>query len=44
DFMFTKEGEPLLIEMNTTPGVDLLKEFGDEQLWEQNFNDLASLA
>lgn len=44
DFMFTAEGVPLLIEMNTTPGVDLLKEFGSESLWGQNFKDLISLA
>ncbi len=43
DFMFTKDNKPLLIEMNTTPGVDLLKEFGDEKLWEENFDDLVSL-
>ncbi|EKE15980.1 MAG: hypothetical protein ACD_11C00057G0005 [uncultured bacterium] len=44
DFMFTKEGMPLLIEMNTTPGVDLLREVGDENLWEENLDDLASMA
>lgn len=43
DFMFKEDGEPMLIEMNTTPGVDLLKVVGDESLSENSLFDLANL-
>lgn len=37
DFMFTDSGKPILIEMNTTPGFDLLHVVGDEKIKEKNF-------
>jgi glutathione synthase/RimK-type ligase-like ATP-grasp enzyme len=43
DFIFDKKGSPLLIEMNTTPGFDLLKIVGDEDLIEKNFVDFINI-
>jgi glutathione synthase/RimK-type ligase-like ATP-grasp enzyme len=37
DFMFTNSGKPVLVEMNTTPGFDLLHIVGDEKIKERNF-------
>ncbi len=37
DFMFDESGSPFLVEMNTTPGMDLLHTFGDEALKESYF-------
>lgn len=39
DFMFTDSGKPILIEMNTTPGFDLLQIVGDEKIKEKNFTE-----
>lgn len=39
DFMFTNSGKPILIEMNTTPGFDLLHIVGDEKTKEKHFNE-----
>ena len=38
DFMFTTEGEPIFIEINTTPGFDLLRIVGDNNTKELYFN------
>lgn len=43
DFIFNKRGRPYLIEMNTTPGFDLLKIVGDEKLIEKNFREFIKL-
>jgi len=40
DFMFTKEGEPLFIEMNTTPGFDLLRLVGTPTIKENYYRKL----
>lgn len=40
DFMFTTEGAPIFIEMNTTPGFDLLRIVGDRDMKERYFNTL----
>lgn len=40
DFMFTPEGEPIFIEMNTTPGFDLLRIVGDRDIKKRYFNML----
>lgn len=40
DFMFTKEGVPLFIEMNTTPGFDLLRIVGNHDIKEYYFDTL----
>ncbi len=38
DFIFNENDEPILIEINTTPGLDLLYVIGDRKLWKQNFD------
>ncbi len=43
DFMHDKNGKPLLIEMNTKPGFDLLFLLGDEQLKNSYFHRFLSL-
>lgn len=37
DFMFDDKKRPVLIEMNTTPGFDLLNIVGNEKIKEKNF-------
>ena len=37
DFIFTNTGKPILLEMNTTPGFDLLYIMGDENVKKRNF-------
>jgi len=37
DFIFTNTGKPILVEMNTTPGFDLLHIVGDEKTKEKHF-------
>jgi glutathione synthase/RimK-type ligase-like ATP-grasp enzyme len=37
DFIFTNTGKPILVEMNTTPGFDLLNIVGTEKIKEKNF-------
>jgi len=39
DFIFTNSGKPKLIEINTTPGFDLLQIVGTEQVKEKNFDE-----
>lgn len=39
DFIFTNSGKPLLVEMNTTPGFDLLNIVGDEKIKERHFQE-----
>jgi len=39
DFLFTDLGEPVLVEINTTPGFDLLRIVGDEKTKEKNFKE-----
>ncbi|MFA5986716.1 MAG: YheC/YheD family protein [Parcubacteria group bacterium] len=39
DFIFTNTGKPLLVEMNTTPGFDLLHLVGDEKTKEKHFQE-----
>ena len=43
DFMFADDGKPYVIEINTTPGVDLLKKFGSSEQQEKFFRDFISL-
>ena len=43
DFIFTNSGKPLLVEMNTTPGFDLLNIVGDEEIKERNFKEFISI-
>ena len=43
DFIFTNTGKPLLVEMNTTPGFDLLHIVGDEKIKERNFKEFISV-
>ena len=42
DFIFTNTGKPLLVEMNTTPGFDLLQIVGNEKIKEKNFVEFLS--
>jgi len=42
DFMFTTDGSPLFIEMNTTPGFDLLRLVGTPQIKETYYRKLLS--
>jgi glutathione synthase/RimK-type ligase-like ATP-grasp enzyme len=37
DFIFDNDGKAYLVEMNTTPGVDLVTELGDDQTKAENF-------
>lgn len=37
DFIFSNDGKPLLVEMNTTPGFDLLHIVGDEKTKANHF-------
>ncbi|HPN96197.1 MAG TPA: ATP-grasp domain-containing protein [Candidatus Moranbacteria bacterium] len=43
DFIFTEKEKPLLIEMNTTPGFDLLNIVGNEKIKERNFQELLDI-
>ena len=40
DFMFTKNGDPFFIEMNTTPGFDLLRLIGTQTIKEHYYQEL----
>lgn len=40
DFMFTKNGSPIFIEMNTTPGFDLLRIVGSTEIKEHYYKTL----
>lgn len=39
DFIFDKSGKPFLVEINTTPGFDLLNTIGTEEIKEKYFSD-----
>lgn len=43
DFMFDQSEKPFLVEMNTTPGFDLLHVFGDEATNEKYFQAFTQL-
>lgn len=43
DFIYGDDGRPYLIEMNSTPGMDLLHELGDKRLKEKHFHSLIEL-
>jgi glutathione synthase/RimK-type ligase-like ATP-grasp enzyme len=43
DFIFTNSGNPILVEMNTTPGFDLLYVVGDEKIKEKNFEEFIKI-
>lgn len=43
DFIFDKSGKPYLIEMNTTPGFDLLRIVGNKDLLNKNFDEFISV-
>lgn len=43
DFIFTDSGKPVLVEMNTTPGYDLLNIIGDEKLKNKNVMEIARI-
>lgn len=42
DFMFTNDGQPVFIEMNTVPGHDLINIIADEALKEKYFDSFMS--
>lgn len=43
DFIFDKNNKPVLVELNTTPGFDLLYIVGDEKVKQKNFNAFLSV-
>ncbi len=43
DFLFTKSGKPVLMEINTTPGFDLLLMVGTEKIKEKNLEELTKV-
>lgn len=43
DFIFTNSDQPFLVEINTTPGFDLLHLVGDEKTKEKHFNSFAKI-
>jgi glutathione synthase/RimK-type ligase-like ATP-grasp enzyme len=43
DFVFDNSGKPVLMEMNTTPGFDLLHIVGDEKIKDRNFKEFISV-
>lgn len=43
DFIFDNNGKPYFIEMNTTPGIDLITLLGDEKTKQENFEDILNL-
>jgi glutathione synthase/RimK-type ligase-like ATP-grasp enzyme len=43
DFIFKNSGKPKLIEINTTPGFDLLQIVGTEQVKGRNFNEFIKI-
>ena len=44
DFMFTNSGKPVLVEMNTTPGFDLLHLVATEKIKEHNLKEFIRIA
>ena len=43
DFIFDNNGKPYFIEMNTTPGIDLVTLLGDEKTKQENFESIIEL-
>jgi glutathione synthase/RimK-type ligase-like ATP-grasp enzyme len=43
DFIFDNDGKPYFIEMNTTPGIDLVTFLGDEKTKQENFEAIIKL-
>lgn len=43
DFIFDNDGKPYFIEMNTTPGIDLVTLLGDEKTKQENFEAISKL-
>ncbi len=43
DFMFDKKNKPILVELNTTPGFDLLYVVGNEKIKQKNFDSFVSI-
>ena len=43
DFIFDDQQQPILLEMNTTPGFDLLYELGDEKVKEKNYREFIKM-
>lgn len=43
DFIFDNNGRPYFIEMNTTPGIDLVTLLGDEKTKQDNFEAISNL-
>jgi len=43
DFVFSNDEKPILIEMNTTPGFDLLHIVGDEETKEKNLKEFINI-
>jgi len=43
DFMFDNNGKPYLVELNTTPGMDLIYTLGTPEIISENFKALAGL-
>lgn len=43
DFIFTNSGKPLLLEVNTTPGIDLLYIVGTEKIKEKYFSEIIKI-
>lgn len=43
DFIFADSGKPILVEMNTTPGFDLLNIVGNEEIKEKHFQEFINV-
>lgn len=43
DFIFTNKGRPVLVEMNTTPGFDLLEIVGDEKIKDAHMEEFVKI-
>ncbi|MEI7621564.1 MAG: YheC/YheD family protein [Candidatus Moraniibacteriota bacterium] len=43
DFIFDNDGKPYFVEMNTTPGIDLVTLLGDEKTKQANFDFIKNL-
>lgn len=43
DFIFSNSGKAYLVEMNTTPGIDLVTTLGNEKVKRKSFEDIINL-
>jgi len=43
DFIFSNSGKAYLVEMNTTPGIDLITALGNERVKQENFEAIINL-